>query len=1073
MTSLQIANVTENADPVGLYEKFELTFDVLGSVATLPDFPYDPAPPPGVPAGVGITVEALFTPDNWATTLVQPAFRYQAYQSQCVGSDDPATCPDGRNWLYPQGNPVWKVRFAPQQVGAWRYRLRATDASGTVESAEGSFTAVPSTDPLNHGFVRISRTDPGYFEYSDGTPFIGVGHGTDFGSDRFTFFVDEEMARFAANRVNFLRTWMSGSSIYMAPWNPWYSHHLPGEGGYFNAASLTYAEAYADHVFSLRLWDYPDPGVEGRRNPCMFQGFVNDIAVKPNTTYQLRVRVRTVGVTGPRDGRYPYGFTVRTAGWLGDTCADPAQTAEWSTRLVGHRAGTTAWGEMTGAFTTGPDQRFLDNLYLILENTTGGNAYVDEVSLREAVGGQPSGPELLRKNRFAYQRYFDPLPAWQWDYIFERAAASGVTIRPVVLEKNDWIANHLDANGNPVGAYYDLDNNRFYAAPNTAVRRYHEYFWRYLIARWGYSRAVHSWELINEGDPYNGNHYAMADAFGRFMRAHDPHGHPVTTSNWHSFPQVEFWANPAYSGVDYADIHEYACCGNRYAGWARDIGDPLALETRPAYVVGGRGASVRIPGAIQFNNAGGTPRSLAIRGRGEWVIRYRMKAEGFTGTCSFGLPNSLAGPRLLWILDDSQSSVVPPPAEEGKSWLCTAPAGTYDWRTFDSRYTHDGLLAPASERIILNDDGIHSLSIWFQNGFGTGGNAWIDEVELIGPAGQRVYVNGEFDPTVLWEDAAHLTASLSRQIGGRAASGPGKPVTRGEVALGDADDYRGDENHDQSLDTAGVWLHTFVWGQINPGGLYELYWDPINIRRYNLYGHFRAFRNFMDGIPLNNGRYADLRAAASHPDLIVLGQADRTAGRGHLYVRHRLYTWRNAVDGMAIPPLAGSVSIPDLAPGVYRVEWWNPWTGAATGVQDVAVTGSELTLALPTPLSTSVAAKFAPLAVADLRIARVPTGVQLRWRDLGGGVQRYQVWRSAQPYFRPGDPGSSRIADNVPPVPGGEVVFTDDNSRAGNTAVNDVYLVVAVVAGQPSAPSNRVGEFDFGLTAGSSTNRRF
>ncbi len=963
-TALQIVDVQANATTVGLYEKFELTFAVQGSVATNPNFPYDPNPPPNVPAGVGITVEGLFTPDNWQTVLVQPGFLYQAYESRCIGDTAATGCRNGRNWLYPQGEPVWKVRFAPQQTGTWRYRLRVTDASGTAQSGEGTFTVVPSSDPYNHGFIRIAAQDPGLFEYTDGTPFIGVGYGSGFDNARFTFAVDEEMARVAANRVNFLRIWMSGSGIYMAPWNPWHSHHLPGEGGYLNPASLTYAVAYADHLFSLRLWDYPDPAMENRRNPCMFQGFSNDIAVKPNTTYQLRVRVKTVGVTGPRDGRYPFGFTVRTAGWLGDTCADPAQTEGISTPLLGHVNGNTEWTEVTGTLTTGPDRYFLDNLYLILENTTGGNAYVDEVSLREVVAGQPSGPEVLRKGRFAYHLYFDPLPAWQWDYILDRAAQNGVTVRPVVLEKNDWIANHLDANGNPVGGYYELDNNRFYAAPGTTVRRLHEYFWRYLIARWGYARAVHSWELLNEGDPYNGNHYAMADAFGRFMDQHDPHGHLVTTSTWHSFPVVEFWSNPAYAGVDYADIHEYACCGNRYAGWARNIGDPLQLEQRPAYVYGGRGAAVRIPGNVRFPNAGSTPRSLAIRGRGEWVIRYRMKAEGFTGTCEFGLPNSLAGPRLLWILDDAQSSVVPPPAEAGKSWLCTAPAGTYDWRTFDSRTTHDGLPAPLSERIILNDDATHALSIHFQNGFGTGGNAWIDEVELIGPDGRSVYLNGDFDPTVLYDDSAHLTASLSQQIGGRTPSGPGKPVTRGEVAIGDDADYRGDENHDQRLDTQGVWLHHFLWAQVNPGGLYELYWDPTHIRNHNLYFHFRAFRDFMDGIPLNNGRYADLRAVASHPDVIVLGQVDRSAGRGHLWARHRQYTWRNVVDGMTIPPVTGTITVPDLAAGTYRITWWNAWNGTPFLTEDLTHPGGGLVLTVPTVPWGDIAARFAYLADA-------------------------------------------------------------------------------------------------------------
>lgn len=961
-SALQIENLQANTNTVGLYEKFELTFTIRGSVATNPYFPYDPSPPRGVPAGVGITVEGIFTHVNSATEMIQPGFLYQHYERRCIFDNRIVTdCPpNGEEWLYPIGEPVWKIRFSPQRLGVWRYRVRATDASGTVQSAEGTFNVVASTLPHNRGFIRISTTDPGYFEYSDGTPFIGVGHGEGFTHWRFTFDVDERLARLEAGGVNFTRTWMTGSSIYMAPWSPWYSHHLPGEGGYFNAPSLTYTVAYTGHLVSLRLWDYADPSMEGRRNPCMFQGFTTNIAVKPNTTYHLSVRLRTIGVTGPRNATYPnYGFTVRQAGWLGEDCADPAATASSRRLLNNYVNGTTAgWITVTSTFTTRPNEYFLDNLYLILENTTGGDAYVDYVSLREVVGGTPTGPEVLRKNRFAYHLYFDQQPSWQWDYLLQRAEQGELTVRPVVLEKNDWIANHLDANGNPVGSYYDLDNNRFYAAPNTAVRRFHEYFWRYLIARWGYSRAVHSWELLNEGDPYNGNHYAMADAFGRFMRQHNPHRHLVTTSNWHSFPQFEFWANPQYSGVDYADVHEYACCGNRYAGWAQMIGAPLAFENRPAYVVGGSGHSVRIPGASQFNNAGSTPRSLAIRGQGEWIIRFQMKAEGFTGTCGFGLPNTLAGPRLLWILDNARSGVVPPPSGSGQSFLCTSPAGTYDWRTFDSRYTHDGRLAPTSERLILNDNNIHELSIHFQNGFGTGGNAWIDNIELIAPDGRRAYLNGEFDLTSILADSAHLSSGSSLQIGGRAVTGPGKPVTRGEVAIGDDTDYRGDAQHDQSRDTQGVWLHNFVWAQINPGGLYELYWDQTNIVRYNLYFHFKAFRDFMSGIPLNNGRYADVRARASHPEVIVLGQADRVAGRGHLWIRHRQYTWRNVVDGVTITPVSTQITIPDVGTGRYRVTWWNAWHGTQTSSQIVSAPGGSLVVSLPAPLASDIAMKF-------------------------------------------------------------------------------------------------------------------
>jgi hypothetical protein len=345
------------------------------------------------------------------------------------------------------------------------------------------------------------------------------------------------------------------------------------------------------------------------------------------------------------------------------------------------------------------------------------------------------------------------------------------------------------------------------------------------------------------------------------------------------------------------------------------------------------------------------------------VLRYQMKAENFTGTCSFEIPDSLAGPRLLWILDNglpgSRASVVPPPEEAGKGWLCTAPAGTYTWRTFSSTHTHDGIPAPLSERIILNDDDVHTLYIAFQNSFGTGGQAWIDNVELIAPDGRRAYLNGEFDPASIISDSAHMHASLGLQIGGRAVTGPRKPVTRGEVGIGDEDDYRGDSVHAQRADTQGVWLHNFLWAQVNAGGMYELYWDQTNIRDFNLYFHFRAFRNFMDGIPLNNGRYQDAEATTSHYNLIALGQADRMAGRGHLWIRHRDYTWHNVVTGAAITPVAnGQITIPDIVTGTYRITWWDAWNGAPASSQLVNATNGALVINLPSPLAASTALKW-------------------------------------------------------------------------------------------------------------------
>ena len=84
-----------------------------------------------------------------------------------------------------------------------------------------------------------------------------------------------------------------------------------------------------------------------------------------------------------------------------------------------------------------------------------------------------------------------------------------------------------------------------------------QYYWRYLIARWGYATNIHSFEVTNEGDPFDGNHYDLTNAMAGYFLANDPNKHLVTTSMWGSFPVGLFWANPLYPNVGYTDEHRY------------------------------------------------------------------------------------------------------------------------------------------------------------------------------------------------------------------------------------------------------------------------------------------------------------------------------------------------------------------------------------------------------------------------------------------------------------------------------------------------------------------------------------
>lgn len=119
------------------------------------------------------------------------------------------------------------------------------------------------------------------------------------------------------------------------------------------------------------------------------------------------------------------------------------------------------------------------------------------------------------------------------------------------------------------------------------------------------------------------------------------------------------------------------------------------------------------------------------------------------------------------------------------------------------------------------------------------------------------------------------------------------------------------------------------------------------------------------------------------------------------------------------------------------------------------------------------AAELDTPAAPGVRIAKAGPDVVLSWppvtTDTLGGRElatAYEVWRSAEPYFTPGDAGSSLLATVTPPTfgaPDGLLGYTDAGVIGG--APQPYYYVVrALNAAQVvSAESNRVGKFDFSL----------
>jgi len=524
------------------------------------------------PVYQGITVNAIFTPDNWETTFLQPAFYDQEFDEDIR---------DGREWYYPTNNFSWKVRFSPPNPGEWQYKLSAEDASGYTETPSQSFEVSPSS---NRGFVQVSLNDPRYFEFENGTYFSGLGYnltGNQIDPRNPNRSSQDYFQKTSQNGSQLFRYWLPIWSIYTSTWNPWRSITPTPSGGYIPFTGLTFERVNQDRGSETSMV------VSNKDNPCMFIGWLTPSpAMKTNTEYRIRVRYFTYEIEGPRISSNPYGLVAKMGsdqigGWLwgeGLNCSDPGTGIVVSDYQNESTQNTDQpWQILEGSWNSG-DSNFLPYFYLVMENVDRGRALIDYVSIKEVLGGGAFGPNILPKPWMSHHLYFDQRNSLAIDKMIEAAHQHDIYLKLTTLEKNEWMLNRIQWDGS-TGDFGEKNKN-FYGnwRQITKVRWLQQAWWRYIQARWGYSPNIHSWELLNEGDPFNGQHYTLADEFGKYMHCRvfgipveseagqkcdyeHPNSHLVTTSFWHSFPTKDFWASDDYPNIDYADLHAYNSTG--------------------------------------------------------------------------------------------------------------------------------------------------------------------------------------------------------------------------------------------------------------------------------------------------------------------------------------------------------------------------------------------------------------------------------------------------------------------------------------------------------------------------------
>lgn len=469
--------LTLEANRVGRFEKIEMRIDWASAYRN----PFDPAE---VCCDIELT-------DPAGRSLLLPAFFMQPYRYEIIQrAGRPAA------WLYPEGRPQWRARFAATVEGRWTARAVVTDQRDTARSAPAAFDVVASA---RRGFLLPAKVDPHYLQFSTGEPFFAIGQNLAFiGPGQYVDLprAEQIFGRLRANGANFLRVWTCCHDWALA----------------IEAEKSAWRRSWSR---TTNLVAHPDRASDADRRQCVRlagkggQAIAVDpshpVALRPGTAYLLSAQIRSDN-----------GATVRVE--VGGKSA--VINADHS------------WKPVVLRFTTGRDERWLNRIRFVLSSD--GEALIDSVSLRE---DQPDSAELLWEadlNRPMPGTY-NLLDAAMLDRLVETAERNDVYLQLCVVTR-DLYMRHLK----------DPQSDAYQRAVEHAKN-----LMRYCVARWGYSTHVAAWEYFNEIDPG-----LPTDAFyqqvGEFVAGIDPFARCRTTSTWH--PSARDCRHPQ---IDLPQVHHY------------------------------------------------------------------------------------------------------------------------------------------------------------------------------------------------------------------------------------------------------------------------------------------------------------------------------------------------------------------------------------------------------------------------------------------------------------------------------------------------------------------------------------
>ena len=229
---LKVGRPRVPAKTLATYDRLDFNLDVTGTYTT----PFDPDE---------IRVDGHFRLRSGREIIV-PAFFAEQFHLARSGRDV---------WMEPSGRRHWSLRFVATEPGDYTLVVVARDRSGEARSEPVRFGVEQRRCP---GYVRVSRKDPRYFEFDDGTPYFAVGENVCTWR-RGVHDYDDWFPALGKAGGNYARIWMWGH-CFGIEWGK------PGHYRMDHAAALDHAMELAErHGIYVKLCLEAWRGFEGRK----------------------------------------------------------------------------------------------------------------------------------------------------------------------------------------------------------------------------------------------------------------------------------------------------------------------------------------------------------------------------------------------------------------------------------------------------------------------------------------------------------------------------------------------------------------------------------------------------------------------------------------------------------------------------------------------------------------------------------------------------------------------------------------------------------------------------------------